>query len=186
MTRAKEAFEDWIGDLIADPAHQDNPLLGPLAEVFYRYSEQIRLLERITHISDQYQAAQIESKENDLNFYRRKVRQAEKMIRISDQYQSMMQELNDRLRQLSSFDDLTGLPNRRVTQHTLDDLIAQARDSGDPLSVALMDVDFFKTINDCFGHATGDVALQRIAFTLKEGLSPGDLCGRWGGKNSWC
>jgi diguanylate cyclase (GGDEF)-like protein len=82
-----------------------------------------------------------------------------------------------RLGRLADTDPLTGLPNRgaiqrRATQKA-DDL---------PLSVAVLDLDHFKALNDRFGHAAGDTALQCFADTARAALRENDVIGRWGGE----
>jgi diguanylate cyclase (GGDEF)-like protein len=79
-------------------------------------------------------------------------------------------------------DPLTGVALRRVLDHRLQSSFARSLDSGDPLSVALLDLDFFKRINDRFGHATGDRALVAVADVLRSNLRDGDLCARYGGE----
>lgn len=79
-------------------------------------------------------------------------------------------------------DDLTGLPNRRhFIEGTARD-IAHAERQGNPLSVIVADIDFFKNINDRFGHAAGDEALKRAAEVLKRNVRSGDIAARIGGE----
>jgi diguanylate cyclase (GGDEF)-like protein len=79
-------------------------------------------------------------------------------------------------------DPLTGVALRRVLDQRLQSSFANSRDSGAPLSLALLDLDFFKRINDRFGHATGDRALVAVADVLTANLRDGDLCARYGGE----
>ncbi|HEY4346714.1 MAG TPA: diguanylate cyclase [Gaiellaceae bacterium] len=79
-------------------------------------------------------------------------------------------------------DALTGLPNRRSVDDTLKRLIAQSARSGQPLSVALLDVDHFKQINDNFGHDRGDEALAAVGALLQSELRSSDFAGRTGGE----
>ena len=78
-------------------------------------------------------------------------------------------------------DSLTGLPNRRAVLKELDRLFALAQRSRQQVLVAFIDLDGFKTINDVYGHATGDQFLAEIARRLSTGLRAGDMLGRWGG-----
>ncbi len=84
--------------------------------------------------------------------------------------------------QLAFTDDLTGLYNRRYVQHALEQQIAQALRMQQPLSLLLIDVDFFKRINDTHGHLCGDQVLRDLAVCLKQLLRAGDIVGRWGGE----
>lgn len=83
---------------------------------------------------------------------------------------------------LAFTDDLTGLYNRRYVRHALEQQIVQARRRPQPLSLLLVDVDFFKHINDAHGHLCGDQVLQELAACLKAQLRAGDIVGRWGGE----
>ena len=79
-------------------------------------------------------------------------------------------------------DPLTGLYNRRRVDADLPLLLAQARDLGRPLQVAVLDVDWFKNVNDQFGHAVGDAVLQQAAHILQDRLRARDLAARLGGE----
>ncbi len=79
-------------------------------------------------------------------------------------------------------DALTGLANRRAADHALERELARARRQGTPLSVALLDIDHFKSINDRFGHEAGDVVLERIAGVLAREARITDTVARWGGE----
>ena len=68
-------------------------------------------------------------------------------------------------------DELTGLPNRRALTRALPAMIQRARESGEALAVMLLDVHNFKAINDLYGHATGDLALRRVADALRAFLA---------------
>jgi diguanylate cyclase (GGDEF)-like protein len=79
-------------------------------------------------------------------------------------------------------DPLTGVALRRVLDSRLRDELASSSEGGEPLSVVLLDLDFFKRINDRFGHAAGDRALVAVADVLRAHLREGDLCARYGGE----
>jgi len=83
---------------------------------------------------------------------------------------------------LASTDGLTGLPNRRRTAELATDALAAASDSDTPLTVAIIDMDHFKFINDRCGHATGDYVLREFARLGRESVRPADALGRWGGE----
>jgi diguanylate cyclase (GGDEF)-like protein len=78
-------------------------------------------------------------------------------------------------------DPLTNLYNRRALAEYLTLLTAHARRRGEPMSVLMIDLDFFKQVNDQFGHAAGDTALRAIADCMRGVLRADDVCGRWGG-----
>jgi diguanylate cyclase (GGDEF)-like protein/PAS domain S-box-containing protein len=89
--------------------------------------------------------------------------------------------LQRRLALLALHDQLTGVANRQLLQMTLDDAIAYAATASEPLSVLFLDVDDFKSINDAFGHAAGDMVLVELATRLQGGVRAGDIVGRIGG-----
>jgi diguanylate cyclase (GGDEF)-like protein len=87
------------------------------------------------------------------------------------------------LETLANIDGLTELPNRRQFDSVFAAEWARATRTAQPLSVALLDVDFFKRYNDSYGHAMGDHALQLVARTLRKRVQrPADLAARYGGE----
>jgi diguanylate cyclase (GGDEF)-like protein len=86
------------------------------------------------------------------------------------------------LERYASEDGLTGLPNRRRTGDLARAALARARAVRVPLTLALLDFDYFKEINDRFGHAAGDAVLVEFARVARTALRPGDILGRWGGE----
>ncbi|MGC1520785.1 MAG: diguanylate cyclase [Steroidobacteraceae bacterium] len=93
---------------------------------------------------------------------------------------------NRRFRQqlvkLASQDGLTGLPNRRRTAELATAALAEAKAADSPLTIAIIDMDHFKVINDRCGHATGDFVLKEFARVGREALRDADVLGRWGGE----
>ena len=87
-----------------------------------------------------------------------------------------------RLAEQSRTDALTGLANRRQLDEWLSFELARARRHGQPLAVAMCDLDFFKRINDRLGHAIGDAVLRQVAVILRERCRGTDLVARYGGE----
>jgi len=83
---------------------------------------------------------------------------------------------------LANADSLTGLPNRRRTYELGKEAMAKALEDKLPLTVAVVDLDHFKSINDRFGHAGGDRVLQEFARVCRESIRTEDILGRWGGE----
>ena len=91
-------------------------------------------------------------------------------------------DLLARLEGLARTDALTGVANRRALDETLPVALAGARRTGQPLSIAMLDLDHFKRYNDEHGHQAGDDLLQRIAAVWKQAVRPGDMLARYGGE----
>jgi diguanylate cyclase (GGDEF)-like protein len=89
---------------------------------------------------------------------------------------------NKRIEELAELDELTGSFNRRCILRMLEDEIARARRTNTPCSMALIDLDWFKRINDAYGHPTGDEVLRTFAITLFANIRNIDKFGRYGGE----
>jgi diguanylate cyclase (GGDEF)-like protein len=87
----------------------------------------------------------------------------------------------DKLYDLSILDPLTGLHNRRFGEQRLAEEVARSERNRDPLAVLLFDLDYFKDINDQFGHAAGDAALKEFSRRLKRAIRACDVPVRIGG-----
>jgi diguanylate cyclase (GGDEF)-like protein len=86
------------------------------------------------------------------------------------------------LRLLASHDSLTGLINRRSVLDRLQHHLSLSDRYGDPLSLVLIDLDFFKQVNDRHGHHAGDEVLRSVGQLLREQTRKSDLCARFGGE----
>ena len=103
----------------------------------------------------------------------------EELKRLNDQ----LVDANKKLEHLANFDVLTGVANRRNFMDTFEKEWKRSRRNKLPLSLIMIDVDFFKAYNDNYGHQMGDECLKRIAPILKEVLTrPGDMVARYGGE----
>ncbi len=96
--------------------------------------------------------------------------------------EALVRERTHALQDLARRDSLTGISNRRHTDEFISDQIEHARQTGSALSIALLDIDHFKRINDKYLHATGDKVLQHLARVLKDHCRSSDLVGRYGGE----
>jgi diguanylate cyclase (GGDEF)-like protein len=83
---------------------------------------------------------------------------------------------------LAASDPLTGLPNRRRWDEEAARMVARAERTGEPLTIALLDLDRFKGYNDAHGHQAGDRLLKTAAAAWRDQLRAGDLLARWGGE----
>src|SRR5947209_5906662 len=93
-----------------------------------------------------------------------------------------LKKAHARIEELAQVDELTGLLNRRYIMQHLNDELARAQRTGAACSVAIIDLDFFKRINDQFGHPIGDEVLRTFAITLFANLRTIDNLGRYGGE----
>jgi len=99
-------------------------------------------------------------------------------------YQSgqKLKEAYRRIEELAELDELTGSFNRRTIMRMLGEEIVRAQRGNAPCSVALIDLDFFKRINDAHGHPTGDEVLRTFAITVFANIRAIDRFGRYGGE----
>ncbi|UJJ30073.1 biofilm regulation diguanylate cyclase SiaD [Halopseudomonas maritima] len=182
MKASKEALEVHIQALLESGEHDDNPLSTPLRELWTAHQDLVRRIDRISHISDGYQSLAKQREQSLAERLNKQLRQLEKVARISDRYQNMMRDLNEALREASTHDALTGLANRRLLVDRLKKEVERYARYQRSFSIAMLDVDHFKSINDRYGHEIGDGALIEIARVLDAEIRENDLCGRWGGE----
>ncbi len=181
MSRERE-LDAWIDGLLADPQFHGHPLHQALARLRQQSLEQLVRLERIARISDGFQSMAREQNLSLSERYHKQLRRLEKVARISDRYQQMMRDLNLALKEASIRDPLTGLPNRRMLLERLREENERSQRHGQSYVLAMLDVDFFKQVNDTWGHDSGDRVLVEIARAMESELREYDLCGRWGGE----
>ena len=93
-----------------------------------------------------------------------------------------LKEANRRIEELAELDELTGSLNRRCIMRMLDEEVSRARRTKTPCSIALIDLDWFKRINDTYGHPTGDEVLRTFAITVFANIRNFDRFGRFGGE----
>ncbi len=94
-----------------------------------------------------------------------------------------LESLTKRLKHLSSYDELTGLANRRKLKEFFERELKRAVREKFPISVLMIDIDFFKAYNDYYGHIKGDRILKEIGMVINNhARRPTDIAGRWGGE----
>lgn len=86
------------------------------------------------------------------------------------------------LRDLVQRDSLTGLYNRHYGEIWMKQVKEEARDTGEPFSIAIADIDFFKKFNDCYGHDCGDMVLRKVSELLQTQVGRQGYVSRWGGE----
>ncbi|HEX4999668.1 MAG TPA: diguanylate cyclase [Terriglobia bacterium] len=91
-------------------------------------------------------------------------------------------QLFEETQRLARTDFLTGLPNHRTFQSTLATELARAQRHDHPLTLLIIDLDYMKTVNDRFGHPSGDMVLRAIAQTIRDTCRDNDFAARYGGE----
>ncbi len=99
-----------------------------------------------------------------------------------DKLAKEIRETNERLREVAFKDGLTGLYNHRYFQELMDKEIHRAERYVHPLSLIMLDIDYFKKINDTYGHLQGDVVLRSIGELLQRSIRTSDTSARYGGE----
>lgn len=105
----------------------------------------------------------------------------EAMLRLSESREAIARK-NKELEYLATHDPLTSLLNRRALFDLFEKRFRSARRDGAPLSGLMVDIDYFKSVNDRFGHSVGDDVIQFVAKQLTEVVKFGDLSARYGGE----
>ena len=110
----------------------------------------------------------------DISYLEQLTRQSAITINRANTYAKMLQ--------YATLDALTGLNNRRQFEVRLNQEIATAKRQKNPLCAMMIDIDFFKKVNDTYGHASGDSVLSSVASIIKEHLRESDIPSRYGGE----
>lgn len=149
--------------------------------------EERRILEAFEDGVDEYLV-----KPCDPRVLQARVRAAQRVVDLDERVQALLREreaqlghlaiAQRRLQTAAVTDALTGLPNRRFAMDRLGQEFAAARKDGRPLSVVMIDIDRFKSVNDQFGHDVGDHVLREVAEVLRGSLRRTDVVCRLGGE----
>ncbi|MGY1489194.1 GGDEF domain-containing protein [Methylobacillus pratensis] len=162
ITLATDDYQTKLKNYRDEISHSDE--IQDLNQVLSRLLEDTQVISSITQHS-----------RNEIMEAESKVREAEKQI-----YELTLQL--DHINEIAHEDYLTGTLNRRGMDEALVREFNRADRFGMPLSIAMMDIDHFKQINDNLGHATGDQALAHLASVIKESLRATDVIARYGGE----
>lgn len=119
---------------------------------------------------------------DDITVLERKKVELMNMLETLKQSRAEIEEQNKQLQFLATRDPLTGCLNRRSLFEQFDRLWKNAQSGGAGLCCIMVDIDFFKSINDNHGHAMGDEVLRKTARTLMDSVRPEDLVARFGGE----
>jgi len=114
--------------------------------------------------------------------YKKEKTQAEKLARELQKTNGRLNEANDKLKETSVRDYLTGLYNRRFLFDFLDKEVSRTQRYGGHFSILMLDIDYFKKINDTYGHHSGDLVLKSMSKKTLEIKRSADLVARYGGE----
>ncbi len=106
----------------------------------------------------------------------------EEMLRESSQIMDELKRDLEHVRREAMTDGLTGLANRKSFDSEIDRVMQDASERRAVFSLLMLDIDYFKSFNDNFGHQVGDQVLRLVARTLKDGLKGKDIAARYGGE----
>ena len=104
------------------------------------------------------------------------------IIMVATFYTSTSKRKQDELTRKADFDELTNIYNRNAIKDISTIIINNAKAAKKPYHVAILDIDFFKRVNDEYGHPSGDLVLKRLASILRQSSNKGVFCARWGGE----
>lgn len=110
------------------------------------------------------------------------VRRLETLLAEKEQLGKQLMEANAQLTRLASTDALTGLANKRALEEALTRDLSRAERDQTWLTIVISDIDFFKKVNDTYGHLTGDEVLRQVGRLFGQKLRGGDLAARYGGE----
>ena len=192
--RVNAVFRSYLDEKSRDIQHMQTTLAHQIMETIAQNAEFGVLLEVVLgELQQVREGVQVEQLRQTL------IREIEKLLHghrlLADKLdnthnylqivESGSQQLNDeltRVRLLSLTDELTGLPNRRAFLRRLEEEVSRVQRYGSPLSLALLDLDKFKDINDKHGHPAGDEVLRTYAKNVLSLFRHHDLVARYGGE----
>ena len=169
-------FIDRLGELTESTGEYHNKIEGYSQKIGKadNLAELSHILKDVMYDTRIIQASALRSHEELLN-----------QKKQADEAEARIQELEHELEEVSELvreDQLTGALNRRGLDETIERELKRADRSKTAVSVALLDIDNFKQLNDTIGHQAGDRALKHLTKVIKETLRPADTVGRYGGE----
>lgn len=183
LTEAKDRLKEMVGSFIGRIGELSS-MTGEYHDKIDTLASQLRqtddigalgeLLDEIMFETRHIQTQAQQSKDS-LTDAQRQVELAEQRIR---QLEAELVQAGEKVRE----DQLTGTLNRRGLDEAFDRELAIRKRNGKPLSVALLDIDNFKVLNDTYGHQAGDTALKHLAKLIRETIRPTDSVARYGGE----
>ena len=125
-----------------------------------------------------------------LNNYKKLFKQSKRLIRMSDKMEAELattkaelEKYSIKLKMQATTDTLTGLANRRKITKLLEDVLKEAKDDKNKnFNIIMLDIDFFKKVNDNYGHSMGDEVIKTISNYMQEKINKVGIVGRFGGE----
>lgn len=165
------------------------PIMGLKADISgisnamdYSLRANVRSSDEIGALSREFNSMLVVIESNNTELLRLNAKLTSKHQKVLEM-QSELQSVNAELKRLSEHDPLTGLANRLALDKKLEQTWDLLRRTGDPLTLMLVDIDFFKLYNDRYGHQAGDESLKRVAAILADSVQrKTDMAARYGGE----
>lgn len=183
LTEAKSAFKSMVSGFV-ERLGSFSESTGDYHETIEDLSQKIsqtedieqlgKLLDEVAAATRSVQAATLRSRDETLRT-QREVQEAEAKVR---ELQTQLERVSAKVRE----DQLTGALNRRGLEEEFDRSCAASERRNEPMSIALLDIDNFKSLNDTHGHQAGDSALVHLAKVIKASVRPTDIVCRYGGE----
>lgn len=183
LSDAKGAFKTMVATFVDRLAHMSDST-DTYQEKVGVYAEKLSDTEDIAQINSILESLMKDTSVMQTDIVRSREVLLEQRAQV-EVAQEKIVKLQQELSQLSekvSIDQLTGVLNRRGLDEAMMREIARAQRGGVELSVALLDIDNFKSLNDTYGHHVGDTALQHLVKVIKETVRPTDIVSRFGGE----
>ncbi len=192
--RLAEMFEHVAQDAMAFESAQhsgrtlEQQLLGEvtnLGDEVRRSSDlpslQQQVERRLARIEDYMQEFRAREQDQSAVFQQRAEAMREKITELEKQATSLQRAMRQQKRK-ALIDPVTGIANRSAYLRQAEAFVQRAQRSGQPLCVAIWDIDYFKKVNDTYGHRAGDRALRLVGRQLAEGVRRSDFVARFGGE----
>ncbi len=183
LTEAKETFKKMVSTFIerlskmTDSTDDYANTIGEVTTKLAQTDDLVEINQAVEHLmrASNVMQTDLTRSRDELLSQTTAVDEAQAKIKLLE---SELSSLSEQVR----VDQLTGVLNRRGMDEAFEQEIARADRSGDPLSVALLDIDNFKQLNDNYGHDVGDDALKHLAGVIKGAVRPTDVVTRFGGE----
>jgi diguanylate cyclase (GGDEF)-like protein len=169
------SYEHWTAELF--PNEEGHPIFCDCSLLPMPDDRYLFIAERVEANSDLYKL--IERLNRQVKMFRLESEAAKKIARNK---QIEMESVMVQASEVAQIDPLTFLLNRRMIVRELQSEVIRAERYKTKLSISVMDIDHFKSVNDTYGHLVGDEVLRQVAYQLKEHIRQPDMAGRYGGE----